>query len=124
MSLRSSLRPPLSKAFDRRPATRSASHRSDKEKEFSPHRSHGNPHHFQSGLEKLDSALNDVIALIEEEAISLDPYMGNIESDLLLKFKGWRRELSTVRTGAAERIGHRLDMSGGVPAELGGIFDD
>jgi len=46
------------------------------------------------------------------------------EDDLLMKFKGWRRELSAVRTGAGDRMEHRLDMSGGVPAELGGIFAD
>ena len=123
VSLRSCLRLPLSKAFDCRPVTRGASYGSDKEKEFPQNRYHGNPHHFQSGLKKLDSALNDVITMIEEEAVNLGPHTGN-ESDLLLKLKGWRQELSTVRTGAAERMEHGLDMNGGVPAELGGIFED
>jgi hypothetical protein len=73
-------------------------------------------------LKRLDNALNDVIAVIEQEATNLG-HTGH-ENDLLLKFKEWRRELSAVRTGAGGRLGHRLDMSEGVPAELGGIFTD
>jgi len=73
-------------------------------------------------LKKLDDALNDVIAMIEQEATNLCR-TGN-EDDLLMKFKGWRRELNSVRTGAGDRIGPRLDVSDGVPAELGGIFAD
>ena len=102
-------------------ATRDGSAGSRGERELSPH-NHGNPHHFQSGLKRLDSALNDVIAMIEQEATNLGR-TGN-EDELLIKFKGWRRELSVVRTGAGDRIGHRLDMDEGVPAELGGIFAD
>ena len=73
-------------------------------------------------MEKLDNALNDVIATIEQEATNLGR-TGN-EDELLIKFKGWRRELSVVRTGTGNRIGHKLDMDEGVPAELGGIFTD
>lgn len=67
----------------------------------------------------MNNALDDVIGMIEQEATP----NGN-ENELLLKFKGWRQELSAVRTGAGDRIGHRLDMSDGVPAEMGGIFTD
>lgn len=105
-----------------RPATRGGSAGSPGENRRSPDDYHGNPHHFQSGLKKLDDALNDVIAMIEQEATNLGR-TGN-EDELLIKFKGWRRELGTVRTGTASRIGHRLDMGEGVPAESGGIFTD
>lgn len=71
----------------------------------------------------MENALNDVITTIEQEAANLGPHTGN-ENGLLLKFKGWRQELSVVRTGAGDRVGHGLDMSDGVPAELGGIFTD
>lgn len=92
------------------------------EKELSPCRS--NPHHFQLGLKRLDKALDDVITLIEQEVTGdPGPTAGN-ENQLLLKFKGWRRELSNVRTGVGERVGRRLDMGDGVSAELGGIFAD
>lgn len=91
-------------------------------KELSPRRYHGDPHHFQSGLKRLDDALNDVITTIEQEATNLGR-TGN-EDDILMKFKGWRRELDAVRTGTGDRMGHRLDTSDGVPAELGGIFAD
>jgi len=102
-------------------AARSGSTGSRGEGGLSPH-NHGNPHHFQAGLKRLEDALNDVITVIEQEATNLGR-TGN-EDDLLMKFKGWRRELSTVRTGTGDRIGHRLDMGDGVPAELGGIFTD
>lgn len=69
----------------------------------------------------MSNALDDVIATIEQETI-FGP-TGN-ENDLLLKFKGWRQELSFVQTGAGERTAHRLDTNDGVPAELGGIFTD
>lgn len=93
------------------------------EKEPSPHRHYyGNPHHFQSGLKRLDDALSDVITVIEQEAVNLGR-TGN-EDDLLIKFKGWKQELNLVRTGTGDRPGHRLDASDGVPAELGGIFAD
>jgi hypothetical protein len=73
-------------------------------------------------LKRLDDALNDVITVIEQEATNLGR-TGN-EDELLMKLKGWRRELSTVRTGTGDRIAHGLDMSEGVPAEMGGIFAD
>lgn len=60
--------------------------------------------------------------MIEQEATNLGR-TGN-EDELLIKFKGWRRELSVVRTGTGGRAEHRIDMSEGVPAELGGIFTD
>jgi len=103
-------------------ATRSGSTGSRRENEPSPHRNYGNPHHFQSGLNKLDNALNDVITMIEQEATNPGP-IGN-EDDLLIKFKGWRQELNTVRSGVGDRIGHSLDTNDGVPAERGGIFAD
>lgn len=103
-------------------ATRNEPTGSHGEKELSPHRNYGNPHHFQSGLQKLDNALNDVITMIEEEATNLGR-TGN-EDDLLIKFKGWRQELDVVRTGPGDRAGRRLDTSDGVPAELGGVFAD
>jgi len=87
-----------------------------------PNSNYGNPHHFQSELKRLGNALNDVIAMIEQEATN--PGRTGDEDKLLMKFKGWRRELSAVRTGTGDRIGHRLDMGDGVPAELGGIFAD
>ena len=113
---------PLFNVFTGHLATRSESTERHGDGRFSSPSYHGNPHHFQSGLKRLDNALNDVIATIEQEATNLGQ-TGN-EDELLIKFKGWRRELSAVRTGAGERIGHRLDMSDGVPAELGGIFED
>jgi len=103
-------------------ATRNGSDRSHRDRELSPQHYYGNPHHFQSGLKKLDDALNDVITAIEQEATNLGR-TGN-EDDLLIKFKGWRRELNSVRTGFGDRVGHGLDASDGVPAELGGIFTD
>ena len=104
-------------------ATRNGPAGSHGEKELSPQRSpYGNPHHFQSGLQKLDDALNDVITVIEQEATNLGR-TGN-EDDLLIKFKEWRRELDVVRASAGDRMGRRLDTSDGVPAELGGIFTD
>ena len=103
-------------------AARNGSNESHRERELSPQHYYGNPHHFQSGLKKLDDALNDVITTIEQEATNLGR-TGN-EDDLLMKFKGWRRELDSVRTGSRDRMGHRVDASGGVPAELGGIFAD
>lgn len=112
----------LVKVLTVHPATRSESTGSRRGSETFLNTSHGNPHHFQSGLKKLDSALGDVIAMIEQEATNLGR-TGN-EDELLIKFRGWRRELSAVRTGSGERIGHRLDMNEGVPAELGGIFED
>ena len=112
----------LVKVLTSHPATRSESRDSRRENEPFLNSSHGNPHHFQSGLKKLDSALSDVIAMIEQEATNLGR-TGN-EDELLIKFRGWRQELSVVRTGAGERIGRRLDMNEGVPAELGGIFED
>ena len=117
-----SRRLPYFNAFTRHLATRSGSDGSHREREQSPRHYYGNPHHFQSGLKKLDDALNDVIALIEQEATNLGR-TGN-EDDLLMKFKGWRHELNSVRTGAGDRMGHGLDTSEGVPAELGGIFAD
>ena len=60
--------------------------------------------------------------MVEQEATNLGR-TGN-EDELLIKFKGWRRELSVIRTGAGDRIGHKLDVDEGVPAELGGIFTD
>ena len=92
------------------------------EEDLSPPRYNGNPHHFQSELKRLEGALDDVITVIEQEATNLGR-TGN-EDDLLIKFKGWRRELNGVRTSAGGRLGHRFDMGGGVPAELGGIFAD
>jgi hypothetical protein len=71
-------------------------------------------------LKRLDNALNDVIAMIEQEATNLGR-AGN-EDDLLIKFKGWRRELDTVRVGPGDGREHR--MGDGVSAELGGIFTD
>jgi len=103
-------------------ATRSGSRGRGREKEVSPNRYHGNPHHFQSGLKRLDDALNDVITTIEQEATNLG--RTGDEDELLIKFKGWRRELSAVQTGAGDRIGHGFDMGDGVSAELGGIFTD
>ena len=73
-------------------------------------------------MKRLDDALNDVITTIEQEATNLG--RTGKEDDILMKFKGWRRELDTVRTGTGDRMGHRLDTSDGVPAELGGIFAD
>ena len=102
--------------------TRNESTGSRREGDLSPPRSYGNPHHFQAGLKRLDSALDDVITMVEQEATNLGR-TGN-EDDLLIKFKGWRRELNTVRTGTGDRVGHRLDTSEGVSAELGGIFAD
>lgn len=98
---------------------------SGKDEEHSPSRYHSNPHHYQASLKRLDDALDDVITAIEQEATNLNPggQTGD-ESRLLLKFKGWRRELSTVRSGVGDRIGHRLDMGDGIPAERGGIFAD
>lgn len=69
----------------------------------------------------MGNALDDVITTIEQEATN--PGTGN-ENDLLLKFKGWRRELSSVRSGVGDRPGHGMDMGDGVSAELGGIFVD
>ncbi|KAF9649562.1 hypothetical protein BDM02DRAFT_3113594 [Thelephora ganbajun] len=114
-----SIPPPATRENPAIPSRSSECHR---EKEHPPHSYHGNPRHFQLGLKRLDNALNDVIALIEQEATNLGR-TGN-EDGLLIKFKGWRRELSAVRTGVGDRIGHRLGMGEGVPAELGGIFVD
>ena len=109
-------------AFARHLATRSRVDGSHREREQSPRNYYGNPHNFQSGLKKLDDALNDVIATIEQEATNLGR-TGN-EDDLLMKLKGWRHELDTVRTGSGNRMGRTVDTSDGVPAELGGIFTD
>ena len=122
MSRFRSRRLPHSDIFARHLATRDGSNGSHGERKLSPQHYYGNPHHFQSGLKKLDDALNDVIAAIEQEATNLGR-TGN-EDDLLMKFKGWKQELNSVRTGSGDRLEHRLDASDGVPAELGGIFAD
>jgi hypothetical protein len=112
----------LSNAFAYCPVTRSELSGGGEEKEHSPHRYHSDPHHFQAKLKRLDNALDDVINMIELEASNLG--RTGDENGLLLKFKGWRRELGTVRTGFGDRIAHRVDTSDGVPAEMGGIFTD
>lgn len=101
-------------ATARRLATRNGPPGNDRDKEPSPRHYHSNPHHLQAKLKKLDSALDDVITTIEQQA-TLNPGHTGDENDLLLRFKMWRRELGTVRTGAGDRIGYRLDMTDGVP---------
>ena len=113
--------PQLHDAFAYRLATRSGLSGSDREKELSPGRYHSDPHHFQSGLKRLNNALDDVITLIEQEASN---GRTGLENELLLKFKGWRRELDSVRTGVGNRMGHGMDMGDGVSAESGGMFTD
>lgn len=111
-----------SNTFTCRLATQTGSSGSDNGKERYSNVYHSNPHHFQAGLNRLGDALDDVIATIEQE--TTNPGRTGDQNGLLLKFKGWRHELSAVRTGAGDRLGHRLDMSDGVPAEMGGIFSD
>lgn len=74
---------------------------------------------FQSNLDRLDDSLSGVIATIEDEATSMGNHQR--EYELLLKFKGWRRELDGIRTSHSN-VG--IDHSRGVPAEKGGLFVD
>jgi len=77
---------------------------------------------FQSKVAKLDDSLREVIATIEDEAMSIGG--SRHEDGLLLKLKGWKRELDGIRTGGLNRPGHGIDYRGGLPAEKGGLFVD
>jgi len=77
-------------------------------------------HLLQNNFENLDRSLGDVIAAVEEKSTRVGNSGG--EDDLLLKFRGWRRELDAIRAEAPMRGSHGMHTGDGVSAERGGIF--
>ena len=82
----------------------------------------GNPFLMNKAFSTLDHSLGEVIQLIESEEAAV----GNSEepSDLLRKFKGWRDDLDSIRSGGQRLPQSRSSSSGRTGMREGGIFSD
>ncbi len=79
----------------------------------------GNPFALKSAFSKLDSALNEIISTIEGEGESVGS--SSDAQAMVQKFKAWRMELNTLRSGSVHTIKGSQDTC--MPQE-GGVFAD
>ncbi|KAI0354320.1 hypothetical protein OH77DRAFT_1521927 [Trametes cingulata] len=82
----------------------------------------GNPYVLDSAFSKLDEALTEIISKIQNEERSVGAAAN--EDALLQKFKGWRDELTQIRSGRKSLRGNEKNADAAAKQDEGGLFAD